>query len=108
MVLIGLFIGLVVGALGVLLALRPALVERRRSLAQVLELERELAAANAELAAGGALEERLQATIKSISTEALDANSTRFLELAESRLSGHVRPLKESLEWADVAGQDRK
>jgi len=101
MVLIGLFIGLVVGALGVLLALRPALVERRRSLAQMLELERELAAANAELAAGGALDERLQATIKSISTEALDANSARFLELAESRLSGHVRPLKESLERMD-------
>jgi DNA recombination protein RmuC len=101
MVFLGLFIGLVVGALGVLLALRPALDERRRSLAQVLELERELAAANAELAAGGALDERLQATIKSISTEALDANSARFLELAESRLSGHVRPLKESLERMD-------
>ena len=102
MVLLALLFGLVVGALGVLVAVRPALVERRRRLSEVVELERELAAANAELAAGGALDERLQATIKSISTEALDANSARFLELAESRLSGHVRPLKESLERMDL------
>ncbi len=97
MVILALLVGLVAGALGVLVAVRPALVERRRRLAEVVELERELAAANAELAAGGALDERLRATIKSISTEALDANSARFLELAEARLSGHVRPLKESL-----------
>jgi len=102
MVVLALLVGLVAGALGVLVAVRPALLERRRRLTQVVELERELATANAELAAAGALDQRLQATIKSISTEALDANSARFLELAESRLSGHVRPLKESLERMDL------
>jgi DNA recombination protein RmuC len=102
MVVFALLAGLVAGGLGVFyLVARPALGERRRRVDQVVELERELAAANAELAAGGALDERLRSTIASISTEALDANSARFLELAESRLSGHVRPLKESLERMD-------
>src|SRR5207247_5757448 len=49
----------------------------------------------------GALDERLTAAITTISAQALDANSARFLELAESRLSGQVRPLKESLERMD-------
>ena len=44
------------------------------------------------------LDERLAAAVKTLSSEALDANSTRFLELADSRLSGYVRPLKDSLE----------
>ena len=102
MVALALLVGLIAGALGVFyLVARPALAERRRRVEQVVELERELAAARAELAAGGALDERLRSTIASISTEALDANSARFLELAESRLSGQVRPLKESLERMD-------
>jgi DNA recombination protein RmuC len=101
MVVLTLLIGLFAGALSAYVALRPALAERRQRLEEVLALERELAAANAELAAGGALDERLRATIGSISAEALDANSARFLELAEGRLSGHVRPLKESLERMD-------
>ena len=47
------------------------------------------------------LDERLAAAVKTLSSEALDANSTRFLELADSRLSGYVRPLKDSLERMD-------
>jgi DNA recombination protein RmuC len=102
MVVFALLVGLSAGALGVFwFVARPALAERRRRVEQIVELERELAAASAELAAGGALDERLRSTIASISTEALDANSARFLELAELRLSGHVRPLKESLERMD-------
>jgi DNA recombination protein RmuC len=101
MVVLALLVGLLLGAFGVYVAFRPVIDERRRRVEQVVELERELAAASAELAAGGALDERLRATISSISTEALDANSARFLELAESRLTGHVRPLKESLERMD-------
>ena len=49
----------------------------------------------------GSLDERLEAAIKALSTEALDANSARFLELAETHLSGHVRPLKDSLARMD-------
>ena len=51
----------------------------------MIELERALAAAEAELAAErSALDERLAVAIKALSAEALDANSARFLELAET------------------------
>ena len=90
------------GALGVLLLVRPALVERRRRTQEVIELERTLAGAEAELAVErGAFDDRLASAIKNLSTEALDANSARFLELADARLAGYVRPLKDSLERMD-------
>jgi DNA recombination protein RmuC len=102
MVVLALLVGLLTGAIGVLLLLRPALLERRRRIDEVVSLERELAAARAALAAEqNLLDERLAATIAAISNQALDANSARFLELADSRLSGHVRPLKESLDRMD-------
>ncbi|TML24505.1 MAG: DNA recombination protein RmuC, partial [Actinobacteria bacterium] len=81
---------------------RPALTERRRRIDEIVGLQRDLAEAHAELAAGGALDDRLRATITSVSAQALDANSAHFLELAEARLSGHVRPLKESLARMDL------
>jgi DNA recombination protein RmuC len=102
MVIVALLIGLAGGALAVLLAVRPALLERRRRVQEVIELGRALAGAEAELALErNSRDERLQATIKALSTEALDANSARFLELAETHLTGHVRPLKDSLERMD-------
>jgi DNA recombination protein RmuC len=102
MVIAALLTGLAVGAFAVLVAVRPALLERRRRMQEVITLERELAAREAELAVErGLRDERLEAAIKALSTEALDANSTRFLELAETHLSGHVRPLKDSLERMD-------
>jgi DNA recombination protein RmuC len=102
MVIVALLIGLVAGGLVVLVAVRPALVERRRRVQEVIELERTLAAVEAELAVErGSLDERLQAAIKALSSDALDANSARFLELAETHLSGHVRPLKDSLTRID-------
>ena len=98
MVILALLVGLAVGALVVLAAVRPALVERRRRVQEIIELERALAGVEAELAVErGSLDERLEASIKALSSEALDANSARFLELAETHLSGHVRPLKDSL-----------
>ena len=102
MVILALLTGIAVGALGVLLVLRPALVERRRRTDEVIALERMLAAAEASLEAErSVLDERLEATIRSLSTEALDQNTARFLELADSRLSGYVTPLKDSLERMD-------
>jgi DNA recombination protein RmuC len=101
-VIVALLIGIAVGALGVLLVLRPALVERRRRTDEVIVLERELAAAEAALEAERrALDDRLAAAIKSLSAEALDQNSARFLELADARLTGYVAPLKDSLERMD-------
>jgi len=68
----------------------------------VIQLERTLAAKEAELEVErGSRDERLETAIKALSTQALDANSARFLELAETHLTGHVRPLKESLERMD-------
>ena len=102
MVIAALLVGLLVGALGVLLLVRPALVERRRRTQEVIELERALAGAEAELAVErGAFDDRLASAIKNLSTDALDANSARFLELADARLAGYVRPLKDSLERMD-------
>src|SRR4249919_829260 len=102
MAVIALLIGLFVGAAAVLLTVRLALVERRRRTDQVIALEHELARIQAEAAAGErALDERVSAAIARISTQALDANSARFLELADSRLSGYVRPLKDSLDRMD-------
>jgi DNA recombination protein RmuC len=102
MVIVALLIGLAVGAFAVLVAVRPALVERRRRTQEVIALERELAAREAELATErNSRDEWLASVMKTVSTEALDANSTRFLELAETHLTGHVRPLKDSLERMD-------
>jgi DNA recombination protein RmuC len=102
MILLALLSGLVAGALGVYLAVRPALIERRRRIEEVIALRSDLAAAHAELdAERRVVDERLEATIRAVSAEALDANSARFLELADARLSGHVRPLKDSLERMD-------
>src|SRR5919106_1820660 len=101
-VVIALVLGAALGSAGVYLSLRPALAERRRRIDEVIALERSLAETRAELAAErNTLDVRLAAAIKALSTEALDANSARFLELADSRLSGYVRPLKDSLEKMD-------
>jgi DNA recombination protein RmuC len=102
MVVAALVVGLVLGALAAYVALRPALEERRRRTAEVVDLERELAATRAALDVERAsMDERMAAAVKALSAEALDANSARFLELAETRLTGHVAPLKESLERMD-------
>ena len=102
MVITALLIGIAVGAAAVLIAVRPALVERRRRVQEVIQLERSLAGLEGELAVErDSRDGRLEAAIKALSTEALDANSARFLELAETHLSGQVRPLKESLDRMD-------
>jgi DNA recombination protein RmuC len=103
MVILALVIGLLLGALGAFLALRPALVERRQRAGEAVALRTELAAARAELdAERRILDERLAGAVKALSAEALDENSARFLELADARLAGQVLPLKESLERMDV------
>ena len=102
MVIVALLTGLAVGAFAVLVAVRPALVERRRRTQEVIALERELAAREAELEVERkSRDEWLASVLKTVSTEALDANSARFLELAETHLTGHVRPLKDSLARMD-------
>ena len=102
MVLLAFILGLACGGVALYIVVRPALAERRRRIEQVIVLQREVAEARAELTVErGALDDRLAAAIAAISTQALDANSARFLELAEARLSGQVRPLKDSLDRMD-------
>jgi DNA recombination protein RmuC len=106
MVALALFVGIVLGAACVLLAVRPALIERRRRIDQVVALERELAAVQAALAVQReTLDDRLEAVIKTLASEALDTNNARFVELAEARML----PLKESLERIDrqIQGVER-
>jgi DNA recombination protein RmuC len=98
-----LVLGIAAGAVGAYVALRPALAERRRRTREVIDLERALAEARAELTVErSALDDRLASAIKTISEKALDSSSARFLELADARLAGYVRPLKDSLERMDL------
>jgi DNA recombination protein RmuC len=98
MVIVALLIGLAVGALAVLLAVRPALVERRRRVQEVVELQREFASVAARLElAEGASDERLQAAVKSASLEAYAQTNTALVQLAATKLEGTVKPLEESL-----------
>src|SRR5688572_24845548 len=98
-----LVLGIAAGAVGAYVALRPALAERRRRTREVIDLERALAETRAELTVErSALDDRLASAIKTISEKALDSSSARFLELADARLAGYVRPLKDSLERMDL------
>ena len=95
--------GALVGSAGLSRALRASNAERRRQSGEILQLERSLADARASLQAErSVLDERLEAAMRTLSAEALDASSARFLELADSKLSGYVRPLTDSLEKMDV------
>jgi DNA recombination protein RmuC len=98
MVIVALLIGLAVGAFAVLVAVRPALVERRRRTQDVITLERELATVGARLElAEETANERLQAAVKSASLEAYAQTNTALVELAATKLEGTVKPLQESL-----------
>jgi DNA recombination protein RmuC len=98
MVAFALLLGLVLGALGVYVLVRPALAERRRRAQEVVELERALAAVEARLeTAETSVDARLQAAVKSASLEAYAQTNTALVELAATKLEGTVKPLEESL-----------
>jgi DNA recombination protein RmuC len=66
--------------------------------------ERELAATRAELdVERRSFDEKVVHAVRAASAEAYQANSSAFLEIAESKLTGYVKPLKESL--TKVEGQ---
>lgn len=99
-------IGLAAGALVVLVAVRPALVERRRRTDQVVGLERDLATATARLEAGDvSLDDRMRDAIRSASAEALQQSNATLVELAGAKLEGTVAPLRESLRKVDLQVQ---
>ncbi len=92
MVALALTLGLVLGAAATWLILS------RRFIGQ----ERELAGTRAELdVERRSFDAKVVSAVKVASADAFKANSSAFLELADVKLSGHVRPLKESLEKVD-------
>ena len=103
MVILALLGGLSLGALGVYLAVRPALAERRRRTDEVIELQRELAetATRLETAEVG-VDERMASAIKDLSAQALRENSAAFAEQTMGRLDQYVKPLKESLDKVET------
>jgi DNA recombination protein RmuC len=103
MLFVALVVGLVLGALGALVALRPALLERRRRIDQVIDLERRLADATARLeSVEGGADERIVSAFKEMSAQALRENSATFAEQTIGRLDQFVKPLKESLEKVET------
>ena len=97
MAILALIAGLVAGGLVVLVAVRPALIDRRRRVQEVIELERTLAATEARLESAESSDARLHAAVKSASLEAYAQTNAALVELAASKLEGTVKPLEESL-----------
>jgi DNA recombination protein RmuC len=96
--IVALLIGLVSGAIGVLVLLRPALAERHARGERVLALERELAGASARLEASErSFDIRLAEAVRSASAEAFRESGTRYLDQAKGQLETTVAPLQQSL-----------
>ena len=94
-------LGLALGAVAAWLV-----ASRRVSVADARlgELRTELVATRAELdVERRSFDEKVVAAVRAASAEAYQANSSAFLEIAESKLTGYVGPLKESLDR--VGGQ---
>ena len=92
MVILALILGLLLGAIAVWLY-----ASRRLGM-----VERELAGTRAELdVERRSFDEKVVTAVRAASADAYQANSSAFLEIAESKLTGYVRPLKESLEKVD-------
>jgi DNA recombination protein RmuC len=101
MVVLALFLGLVLGAFAAwLLASRQRAAVAR----ELSETRSELAGTRAELdVERRSFDQKVVTAVRAASADAYQANSSAFLEIAESKLTGYVRPLKESL--AKVEGQ---
>ena len=92
--LIGLVVGLALGAAGVRLALRrSSLLER-----EARTFERRAIEAEAQLdAERGSLYERVAGAVRAASAAAMKESSGAFLDLAQTKLDAYVAPLRESL-----------
>jgi DNA recombination protein RmuC len=105
--ILALLIGLLVGACGVLWLLRPALAERRTRGERVLELERDLAAANARLeAAERSFDTSLAEAVRTASSEAFRDSGARYLDAARGQLETTVAPLRQSLQDVGLRVQE--
>jgi DNA recombination protein RmuC len=99
--LLALLAGLAVGAIVAWAYAARRLAEHERART---EASAELAATRAALdVERRSFDEKVVNAVRAASSEAYQQNSSAFLELAESKLTGYVRPLKESLD--KVEGQ---
>lgn len=106
-----LLIGLGVGALATLLALRGRLRDAVRAHTdaerRIHEIERALAAAEARLEASeSAFDARMKETIRRASAEAYRETNANFLELAGTKLGETVAPLRTSLDKVNQQVQE--
>ncbi|HEY1315935.1 MAG TPA: DNA recombination protein RmuC [Gaiella sp.] len=103
--IIGLAVGLALGAVGVAFALRDRLraasadAARLAALdAEARGLERRAVEAEARLEAErGTLDERVASAVQTASAAAMKESSGAFLDLAQTKLDAYVAPLRESL-----------
>jgi len=97
--LIGLVVGLALGAAGVRLALRrSSLLER-----EARTFERRAIEAEAQLdAERGSLDERVAGAVRAASAAAMKESSGAFLDLAQTKLDAYVAPLRESLDKVET------
>jgi DNA recombination protein RmuC len=92
MVILALILGVVLGAFATWIY-----ASRRLQAA-----ERDLAGTRAELdVERRSFDEKMMHAVRAASADAYQANSSAFLEIAESKLTGYVKPLKDSLEKVD-------
>ena len=92
--LIGLVVGLALGAAGVRLALRRSSFLER----EARTFERRAIEAEAQLdAERGSLDERVAGAVRAASAAAMKESSGAFLDLAQTKLDAYVAPLRESL-----------
>ena len=92
MVILALILGVALGAL-----IAWVLASRRLNTA-----ETQLACTRAELdVERRSFDDKVVHAVRAASADAYQANSSAFLEIAETKLTGYVKPLKESLEKVD-------
>jgi len=108
--LIGIVVGVGVGAFGALFLLRSALSARAATADEVAKLELALAATEARLEASeSTVGDRLRDAVKAASTEAYAQTNSQLVELAAGRLATTVAPISESLKQMNerVQNMDR-
>jgi DNA recombination protein RmuC len=106
MQIVAVIIGLVLGAAGVWFLLQGRLAAGRAAEDTLREVERELAAARAELdIVQSGFDEKMLAAVKAASADAYASTNASFLALAGTKLDGTIAPLRQSLEKVEAQVQ---
>lgn len=102
MTALALVLGILLGLGAGRLAMRRHAAAAAGARAELEDVRQELAGTRAELAVERrSFDEKVLNAVKAASADAMKANNTQFLELAETKLTTYVKPLKDSLEKVD-------